>query len=75
MDYRVFQALNSGSLRVQPSSAFSGEIAVTIQTPVGPQPFLFESGVQIDLLKAFTKEVLLANPHVLEMIGKTLQMV
>lgn len=75
MNHQVFAALNSGSLRVQPVPGFVGEINVTITTSEGPQPFLFESGVTIDLLKAFSREVLLANPQVLEMIGTHLQMV
>jgi hypothetical protein len=75
MNHQVFSALNSGKLRVRPAANFVGEVNVTINTSEGPQPFLFESGVEVDLLKAFSKEVLLANPQVLELIGTHLQMV
>jgi hypothetical protein len=75
MNHLVYAALNSGRLRVQPAPSFVGEIHVTVMTSEGPQPMLFESGVSIDLLQAFPKEVLLANPQVLELIGKSLQMV
>jgi hypothetical protein len=75
MNHLVLAALNSGSLRVQPSPSFVGEINVMVTTKEGTQPFLFESGIKIDLLQAFSKEVLLANPHVLELIGTRLQMV
>lgn len=75
MNHQVFAALNSGSLRVQPASGFVGEFSVLITTREGKQPFMFESGVQVDLLQAFSKEVLLANPEVLEQIGTSLQLV
>ena len=75
MDHKVSQALKTGVLEVRPNQSFVGEICVDVKTPEGSQPFLFESGVTVDLLKAFPKDVLLKNPHVLNMIGKNLQLV
>jgi hypothetical protein len=74
MDHRVFKAINQGSLQVSPPQSFVGEFNVSVNTPEGSQPFLFESGVTVDLLKAFPKTVLLQNNQLLNLIGDKLQL-
>lgn len=73
MKHNILQAINKGSLVVRPSSGFVGEVIATFNTSEGLQTFTFESGTSVDVMKAFTKDVVMNSPQFLGMLGKQLQ--